>query len=290
MVEVVERLAHPVARVHGPGRAVGLVEAGAEAAEELGHGEVGLAVAVVDGRVVDDGLAVGQRRPVAAPEVAVQQRGRRTVALEEGGQRLEQAPAALEPGASVAAALGELELEAQAALAPEGHPVVHPAVGLRGRADGVVAPPAVALLGGDGVHGGEALAEARLGPRPARAEGQALEDEKGPPLGHAPADGLRHAHGARAGDLGQPLGLGLEHVEALGVVELHEPVAPRAAQARRAVDAAAADVLGALGPEGPARGLGDARGDRLPEAHGPRRAAGAVPATLIASRPPGGRA
>ena len=54
VVEVVELLAPPVSAREGPGLVVGAVEVVGEPAEECGHGEVGFAVAKVDGGVEED--------------------------------------------------------------------------------------------------------------------------------------------------------------------------------------------------------------------------------------------
>ena len=65
VVEIVEDLAYPVARIQRPGLAVGRLEVGAEAAEQLGHGQVRLAIAMVDGGIEDHRLARRQHPLIA---------------------------------------------------------------------------------------------------------------------------------------------------------------------------------------------------------------------------------
>src|SRR5262245_60897969 len=83
VVQVIELASYPVARVDRPHFAVALVEACREAAEELGHREVGFRVAVVNGRIEHGRRAVGEESRVAAPEIAVQQRRCRRVPGEQ---------------------------------------------------------------------------------------------------------------------------------------------------------------------------------------------------------------
>ena len=73
VIEVIE-LAPDVSPGRERGRLlIGAVEGRAEAAEQACHREIRLAIAVVDRRVEDCGLAVLRREPVAAPEIAVQE-------------------------------------------------------------------------------------------------------------------------------------------------------------------------------------------------------------------------
>ena len=75
VVEVVKIAAVWVGGGNGIDFVVGLVEAGGEAAEKLGHGEVGLMVGDVGRGVEDPGFAVGAAEGVAGPEVAVDEGG-----------------------------------------------------------------------------------------------------------------------------------------------------------------------------------------------------------------------
>src|SRR6195256_4388776 len=79
VVEVVELGARLPAERERRRRLVCLVEALAEAAEQACHRQVGLAIAVVDRRVDEYRLTGRAREPVAAPQVPVQERGRRAV-------------------------------------------------------------------------------------------------------------------------------------------------------------------------------------------------------------------
>src|SRR6516164_3677788 len=85
MVEVVERLALLVADVQRRRTPVRGVEAVREAAEQLGHRQVGFTVADVDRGVEDRRRAVGEFADVAVPEVAMKQGGGRPVLEEESG-------------------------------------------------------------------------------------------------------------------------------------------------------------------------------------------------------------
>ena len=86
MIEVIQILAHTVTGIERPGLAVGRVEARRETAEEFGHGDIRLAIAVVHRRVEDHRFVVRGRRGIAAPEIAVQQRRHRTVIGEKRRQ------------------------------------------------------------------------------------------------------------------------------------------------------------------------------------------------------------
>jgi hypothetical protein len=96
-VELVERHARGVAGREGPRLVVGREHARAEAAEEPHHREVDLAVAAVDGGIAEAGRARFVAEEVAAPQVAVQARGRLLGADQLGERReepLEPAPQA----------------------------------------------------------------------------------------------------------------------------------------------------------------------------------------------------
>ncbi len=67
VVDVVEAATLRITVVQWPGFVVSSVELPADAAEQGGHGEVGFAVTVVAGGVVDDRGAVGQGAVVSAP-------------------------------------------------------------------------------------------------------------------------------------------------------------------------------------------------------------------------------
>ena len=82
MVEVVEVAAVWIGAVNGVYLVVGPVETLREAAEKLGHGEVGFKVGDVGRGVQDPGFAVVAAEGIAGPEVAVDEGG-------EGGLREE---------------------------------------------------------------------------------------------------------------------------------------------------------------------------------------------------------
>ena len=89
VIQVVEVLAHRVTRVERPGFLVGGVEGGRVSAELLGHRQIHLAVAIVDGRVEQDRFLL-DIAVVAPPQIAVQQRGQRVVAGKKCAQPLQQ--------------------------------------------------------------------------------------------------------------------------------------------------------------------------------------------------------
>ena len=71
MIEIVERATLGVARVSRIGFFVALIESGANASEHFSEGNVGFAVSVVDGGIVDYGCATLIVADVSAPEIAV---------------------------------------------------------------------------------------------------------------------------------------------------------------------------------------------------------------------------
>ena len=85
VVEVVEGFAYPVSGVQRPGLPIGSVKIGAEAAKQFGHGQIRLAVSVVDGGIEDHGVALGVVEQISAPEIAVQQGGLRPMLQQDGG-------------------------------------------------------------------------------------------------------------------------------------------------------------------------------------------------------------
>jgi hypothetical protein len=71
MVEIVEVFTFLIARIQRPGSLIGGVKSRREAAEQFGKGQVGLAMAVVNGRVNQDRFAGGGDQPIATPQIAV---------------------------------------------------------------------------------------------------------------------------------------------------------------------------------------------------------------------------
>src|SRR5205085_6738857 len=74
VVQVVEVASHAVAVVERPRRAIGAEEVHREPAEELRHRDVGFAVSYIDRGIEDRGRLALDRRGVAVPQVAMQQR------------------------------------------------------------------------------------------------------------------------------------------------------------------------------------------------------------------------
>jgi len=63
MIQVVQHFTACIARINVPAVAIGLVKTITESAEQLGHGQVCLAITVVDGRIKDHRFAVAVRGP-----------------------------------------------------------------------------------------------------------------------------------------------------------------------------------------------------------------------------------
>src|SRR5262245_52142136 len=83
VIEIVERASHRITAVERPSLAIGGLEGVAEAAEQLGHGNVGLAIARVDRGIEHDRRAVSQASGIAGPPIAVQKRRRGIVAAQK---------------------------------------------------------------------------------------------------------------------------------------------------------------------------------------------------------------
>ena len=162
VIEVVELAASAGTRVQRKLRVIRGIECRSEAPEQARHGDIRLAIAVVDRRIENDRRAVGEPRAIAAPKVAVQQRRLRLVAAEERIDEFGQAAAAILQAAGVTIPRREIELEPETALTPERRPLRIPAVRLLGRADGIVALE-TETGSGDAVQPGELATEARLG-------------------------------------------------------------------------------------------------------------------------------
>ena len=242
VVEVVELTAlRPTRRKRCRGL-IRAVEGYAEATEQARHRQIRLPVAVVDRRVEEHRLTARAREPVAAPEIPVQERGRRAVPGEEPIHAPEQPLAGGAERSGQAAPAGELELRAQPPLAEELRPVATPGVRLRRASDGVVASPPETGLG-HRVQRREPFTEPGLARLPALAGFDPLEREECRAGGSAAREKARHAQRARALELGEPGRLGLEHGKRLRGGHFHEHGARRAHPAVTLVDAPARHPL-----------------------------------------------
>src|SRR6516164_7033660 len=119
VVEVVELAAQRRARGQRRRALVGAIEGWAEATEETGHGEIGLAVAVIDRGIEQHRFPGSAREPVSAPQIAVQERGARPVTGEQRRQSFEQPRSARAEPPWNPASLAEHQLRAQPPLAEE---------------------------------------------------------------------------------------------------------------------------------------------------------------------------
>lgn len=144
VIKIVKFSASLPTGVTWPGVVVGDVEGGWEASEKFGEGEVGLAIAVVAGRIKDDRGSISGEAGVATPKVSVKQRGNGAIVAEEVGEVIEKAISIFEADALV---LRELELPVQALFAPEVDPVGVGLIGLKGGTDEVAGAPAVVVVG-----------------------------------------------------------------------------------------------------------------------------------------------
>src|SRR5438552_4067516 len=124
-------LAHLVSRRQ---RAVGRIELRRKTAEQLGHREIRFPVAVVHRRIEQHRRAARQERRVAAPEVAVQQRWRGLMSVQQITD--------IADVDRITMALRQGELWPESTLAPEVSPTCRTAIGLRCGANVVVAWPA----------------------------------------------------------------------------------------------------------------------------------------------------
>ena len=75
MIEIVEYFSLFVAGGEGPCFTVGFIEVSRKASEKLAEGEVGFAVAVIAGGIVDYGGAILKESGVTRPEVAMEEGG-----------------------------------------------------------------------------------------------------------------------------------------------------------------------------------------------------------------------
>src|SRR3954463_6901565 len=107
-----------------------------KSAEELCHREIDLAIAVVHRWIEEHRRAVWQEGDVAVPEVAVDKRCRRRVAIQQVADTCDVDAIPVAPR--------ELKLRLQPLLAPERLPVARLRIALRRRADVAVALPSVA--------------------------------------------------------------------------------------------------------------------------------------------------
>ncbi len=159
---------------------------------------------------------------------------------------------------------GDLELSAESMLAPEIDPVLGAGVALGRGADGVVSMPAEGL-GGDPMQLGQLASGTR--PIETPVDSDQLHRQEAPIVGDTGADRLRDPNRTGGGEGGQTLRLGLEHLQALGRVELDEVALAVAVEHHRGVDAAAARCAFAAHAKGSPGGGADLGGDRLPGAH-----------------------
>src|SRR5687768_162277 len=164
--------------------------------------------------------------------------------------------AALGEAAAMAVRSGERELKAQPPLAPESDPVRVRCVDLDGRADGVVAPPAVAGRG-HLVQAGEVPAQCAPGLGYGRLQVEVLQHDPARFAARAVTDRARDADGLRAPDLFQPRRFGGEHLLTLRGVELDEVSAAAPAHDMALVDAAAAGAAAGFDRERRARRRAD---------------------------------
>lgn len=117
---------------------VGVEESGGEASELPHHAEVGFTVAVVGGRVEDDGVAFAVDGGVGVPEVPVEQCGGDGDAFEVLRQLFDDAFCCGEEFVIMVAVFDELQLAFQPLFAKKFNPIVRPVVDLWSYADGVV--------------------------------------------------------------------------------------------------------------------------------------------------------
>ena len=99
------------------------------------------------------------------------------------------------------------------------------------------------LCGGHAVQRGELLAEHRLGPRRGPAEVDPLQRQERTTRGCAQPQHAWHTHRRRALQLVQPLSLGFEHLEPIGIRQLYEQRSVAGQPLHALVDAAAADRM-----------------------------------------------
>src|SRR5262245_26323106 len=139
VIEVVQTAACTRRLIDGPAALIRGVESAAETSEKMRHGEIRFPIAVVDRRIEDHRCTRRINPPVAAPEVAMQERRYRPVTRKVSAHQIEkQVPTFLQCSA-VTIAAREIELRSQAPLAEKLDPVGIGAVELRSAADGVVA-------------------------------------------------------------------------------------------------------------------------------------------------------
>lgn len=103
---------------------VGVEEGGGEASEHPHHAEVGLAVAVVGGRVEDDGVAFAVGGRVGVPEVAVEQCGGDGDAFEVLRELFDDALCCGEKLTVMVAVFDELQLTFQSLFTKKFDPIV----------------------------------------------------------------------------------------------------------------------------------------------------------------------
>ena len=145
VIKIVERLARLIAGIERGGPAIGRIEAFGQAAEELAHRQIRLAVAAIDRGIVDHRRAVGEHRDITRPQIAMKQRGAGAVFEKERADLLADPLAVLLQLPAEAGRPGALQLSFQSVLGEEEGPVLGFAVGLEVGAEEVVGRPAVAL-------------------------------------------------------------------------------------------------------------------------------------------------
>lgn len=191
-----------------------------EAAEELGHGEVGFTVSIVAGRVEKDGGVVGEAGGVASPEVAVEERVFRI-----GGEELVEIVEKKVGLGEGFTTFGEaLEQRGEPLVAPELEPGGAGFVVLRGSADGVVEGEA-GFGSGVLMKLGELVAECYVSLGSERLEGEVFEDVVGMGFAGSVGKRLRDADGVGFGESFEGEGFGLEHEEGGRVVGFDEMIA-----------------------------------------------------------------
>src|SRR5690554_258881 len=208
VVELVEGLALLIARRQREDLIVGLIKVRRETAKECRHCEVGLAVTEVRGGVDDDRLAAQRDHPVAAPEVAMQQRRVRKTLVEPPVQPLDELVEAAGALAGQEAPLcRQVALDAEPLTAVEVNPGAGAAVLLWQLADIVVVLKPVAgvdllVLHGElppQLAGGVIPASVTVDPLQNKVLGVAVRDAPMPDhIGHADSAGIaQQAYTAR---------------------------------------------------------------------------------------------
>ncbi|CDH46496.1 hypothetical protein BN874_470003 [Candidatus Contendobacter odensis Run_B_J11] len=242
VIQVVQR---PPLRIAGSQRQrlpIGDVKGFRETAEQFGHRQVRLAVALVNRRIEDHRLAIRRAIGIAAPKIAVQQRRSRLAADKQPVQLHPQLLALLLQNSGVAITGREVQLKPQPPLTPELDPVVAISIRLGSSADGVVTMPAE-TRSRLSVQRGQLPTELLHRPRPAANQRQILQYQPGLSGSDAIAYQFGHPHGSSRGEFGQTCRFGFKHGQAGSGVDLDEEGPLAIADAPRLVDAATAEGL-----------------------------------------------